>query len=83
MLLIIILTKQNYVFHQSPHGFMTLVSLERQRNMKKEAFPSFEISGNKSRREKIIDAIAGCILATKAPQKPKSLLEEIICDADT
>jgi predicted metal-dependent HD superfamily phosphohydrolase len=31
---------------------------------------------------KIIDLIEGCILATKVPQSPKSLLEEIICDAD-
>ena len=31
---------------------------------------------------KIIDLIEGCILATKVPQAPKSLLEEIICDAD-
>ena len=31
---------------------------------------------------KIIDLIEGCILATKLPQAPKSLLEEIVCDAD-
>jgi predicted metal-dependent HD superfamily phosphohydrolase len=30
----------------------------------------------------IIDLIEGCILATKVPQSPQSLLEEIICDAD-
>lgn len=30
-----------------------------------------------------IDSIQGCILATKLPQQPKTLLEEIICDADT
>lgn len=33
--------------------------------------------------KKIIDAVAGCILATKLPQAPKNLLEEIVCDADT
>jgi hypothetical protein len=32
---------------------------------------------------KISDAIAGCILATKMPQGPLTLLEQIICDADT
>lgn len=30
----------------------------------------------------IIDAVKNCILATKLPQVPKNLLEEIICDAD-
>lgn len=32
-------------------------------------------------REKI-DKVANCILATKVPQKPKNLLEEVLCDAD-
>lgn len=31
----------------------------------------------------VIDAIESCICATKFPHKPKSLLEEILCDADT
>lgn len=31
----------------------------------------------------LIDAIAGCIIATKAPRDPRNLLQEIICDADT
>lgn len=31
---------------------------------------------------KIIDLVKGCILATKVPQNPGSLLEGIICDAD-
>jgi predicted metal-dependent HD superfamily phosphohydrolase len=29
-----------------------------------------------------IDAVKGCILATKLPQDPHNLLEEIVCDAD-
>ncbi len=29
-----------------------------------------------------IERVKGCILATKVPQKPNNLLEEIICDAD-
>ncbi|MEJ7823347.1 MAG: HD domain-containing protein [Chitinophagaceae bacterium] len=33
--------------------------------------------------KEIIDTIKGCILATKLSQNPTSLLEEIICDADT
>ena len=32
--------------------------------------------------ENIIKKIAGCILATKMPQNPHGLLEQIICDAD-
>lgn len=30
----------------------------------------------------LIEAVRGCILATKLPQSPKNLLEEIVCDAD-
>ena len=33
--------------------------------------------------KRLIDEIEKCICATKFPHKPKSLLEEIICDADT
>jgi uncharacterized protein len=32
--------------------------------------------------EKDLDIICGIIMATKIPQSPKNLLEEIICDAD-
>lgn len=32
---------------------------------------------------KIINSIEGCIMATKLPHNPATLLEEIICDADT
>ncbi len=30
----------------------------------------------------IIDGVKGCIAATKMPQSPKNLMEQIICDAD-
>lgn len=33
--------------------------------------------------EKVITEIEGCIMSTKSPRKPKNLLQEIICDADT
>ena len=33
--------------------------------------------------KEIVDKIEDCICATKIPQHPKSLLEEIVCDADT
>lgn len=29
-----------------------------------------------------LDKVIGCILATQVPQKPKNLIEEVICDAD-
>jgi predicted metal-dependent HD superfamily phosphohydrolase len=32
--------------------------------------------------EEVLSAIEACIIATKYPQQPKNLLEEIICDAD-
>ncbi len=32
---------------------------------------------------KIIDLITGCILATTIPHNPSTLLQEILCDADT
>jgi len=32
--------------------------------------------------EKVLDNITSCILATKLPQKPETLLESILCDAD-
>lgn len=31
---------------------------------------------------KIIEAVTGCILATRLPQSPENLLEKIVCDAD-
>jgi predicted metal-dependent HD superfamily phosphohydrolase len=33
--------------------------------------------------EEIVSAAADCIMATKPPQQPRNLLEEIVCDADT
>ena len=30
----------------------------------------------------VIEAVSGCILATKLPQRPRNLLESILCDAD-
>jgi predicted metal-dependent HD superfamily phosphohydrolase len=32
--------------------------------------------------EEKIENVVGCILATKVPQQPKNLLEQIVCDAD-
>lgn len=32
--------------------------------------------------EESIRSVAGCILATTVPQKPRNLLEQVVCDAD-
>lgn len=32
--------------------------------------------------QKLIDEITGCVLATRMPQEPKNLLEQIVCDSD-
>ena len=44
--------------------------------MAKEILPNYNISNNE------IDVICGMIMATKIPQKPKTLLEKILADAD-
>lgn len=41
-----------------------------------------EFFRGKNLETSMIMAIRGCILATKMPQSPKNLLEEIVCDAD-
>jgi HD superfamily phosphodiesterase len=42
----------------------------------REVLPRFEYSTEE------VEIVCGMIMATKIPQKPKSLLEEIICDSD-
>ncbi|MGE5108519.1 MAG: Pycsar system effector family protein [Sphingobacteriales bacterium] len=37
---------------------------------------------SKNMDEPTIEKVKGCILATKMPQNPQNLLEEIVCDAD-
>lgn len=37
---------------------------------------------SKGINKEVIGAVKGCILATKVPQSPGNLLEEIVCDAD-
>ena len=65
-------------FHDTGHLFGTQQlhedhSVQIMKNMLKE----------QNIDKKLIDEIEKCICATKFPHKPKSLLEEIICDADT
>ncbi|SFC91235.1 uncharacterized protein SAMN05421780_11221 [Flexibacter flexilis DSM 6793] len=42
----------------------------------REVLPSFGYSPEQ------VEVVANCILATAVPQQPKTLLEEILCDAD-
>nr|WP_199078568.1 Pycsar system effector family protein [Pedobacter sp. ASV19] len=41
-----------------------------------------EFMGKFQLDEEILTAVAGCIMATRMPQKPEGLLQQIICDAD-
>jgi predicted metal-dependent HD superfamily phosphohydrolase len=54
-----------------------LVNHELAGSLKAEAFLK-----NKDLDEETINAVKNCILATRLPQKPQNLLEQIICDAD-
>lgn len=44
--------------------------------MAREQLPGFEVTGS------MIENICAIIMATKIPQSPKNLLQQIICDAD-
>jgi len=59
-------------------GFMVSMSDHETHScsLAREDLPAFEYS------ESDIDAICGMIMATRVPQQPGNLLEEIICDAD-
>jgi uncharacterized protein len=64
------------LYHDS--GFM-IQSHEHERvscDIVRENLPGFEYTPEQ------IDAICGMIMATKVPQEPTNLLEQIICDAD-
>jgi len=65
-------------FHDTGH-LITDIALHEQASVRlmKSFFVDKEID------EVLIDSISGCIMATKWPTAPKTLLEEIICDADT
>lgn len=71
-----LLLKTAVLYHDS--GF-TRQSNEHEKigcDIAKESLPNFGYS------EKEIEQICGMIMATKIPQSPNNLLEQIICDAD-
>jgi uncharacterized protein len=72
-----ILVKTAALFHDA--GFVTNVHTNHELEsceIARESLPFFGYSKDD------IDVICGMIMATKIPQSPRNLLEEIICDAD-
>lgn len=65
-------------FHDTGHLFG-----ETKDHEKRSVFIVRDYLQTKEIENKIIDSIDGCIMATKLPHNPTTLLEEIICDADT
>lgn len=72
----LLLLKVACLYHDS--GFLVTYNGHEEAGCKivKEDLPAFGFSG------KQIEIICGIIMATKIPQTPHNLLEEIICDAD-
>ncbi|MEP6949340.1 MAG: HD domain-containing protein [Ginsengibacter sp.] len=64
-------------FHDTGHLFG-----EAKDHEERSAFIMREYLEAKEVEIKVIDLIGGCIRATKLPQSPGTLLEDIICDAD-
>jgi predicted metal-dependent HD superfamily phosphohydrolase len=63
-------------FHDT--GYLEGIDGHEERSIR---IASAYLRGNDYPEEKI-DRIAGCIRATRLPQNPKSLLEQVLCDAD-
>ncbi|MES2701607.1 MAG: Pycsar system effector family protein [Bacteroidota bacterium] len=66
-------------FHDTGHMFAEMEHHEEKSVELMRAFMEKEDEG----RAALVEAIAGCIMATRIPHQPKSQLEEIMCDADT
>jgi predicted metal-dependent HD superfamily phosphohydrolase/protein-S-isoprenylcysteine O-methyltransferase Ste14 len=58
-------------YYKTPEGHELLSSTIAEEFLAQEAYP-----------EENINTVKSCIMATRLPQKPISLLEEILCDAD-
>lgn len=72
----ILLIKTAALYHDS--GFLHIYTghEEASCDIVRKELPAFGLSGQE------LDTICGMIMATKIPQSPKNILEEIICDAD-
>ena len=62
------------------HDLGYMVDMQRHEEQSAILAESFLQKHNVSQED--IDAVKGCIMATKMPQAPTTLLEQIICDAD-
>jgi uncharacterized protein len=72
-----ILVKTAALFHDA--GFITNIHTNHELascEIAREALPAFGYA------KEDMDIICGMIIATKIPQSPRNILEEIICDAD-
>jgi predicted metal-dependent HD superfamily phosphohydrolase len=56
--------------------------IDRMRHEEKGADLAEEFLATQHVGKEIIQKVNGCIMATKLPQQPNNLLEEILCDAD-
>jgi predicted metal-dependent HD superfamily phosphohydrolase len=65
-------------FHDTGHLF-TEIAMHEQKSVELAT----EFMKQQELDEDTIEKVAGCILVTDFPNKPKGLLQEIICDADT
>lgn len=70
------LLKSAVLFHDSGFTIQSRDHEELGCKIVRENLPQFGYSGEE------IETICGMIMATKIPQTPKNLLEQIICDAD-
>ena len=64
------------LYHDAGFLFVYVGHEEKGCEMAREQLPGFEVTGS------MIDNICAIIMATKIPQSPKNLLQQIICDAD-
>lgn len=55
---------------------------ERKEHERAGAGSASNFIGMQQLPESVAQAVEGCILATRIPQEPKNLLEQIVCDAD-
>lgn len=72
----LILLQTAALYHDSGFLFCYKGHEQESAEFAKQTLPTFGYSG------KEIRTIQDCILATEVPQRPKSLLAEILCDAD-
>jgi len=64
------------LYHDAGFLFVYVGHEEKGCEMAREQLPGFEVTGS------MIENICAIIMATKIPQSPKNLLQQIICDAD-